>query len=107
LKKYAPEPCKKLVGWLRRMLSPSYHNPTLDASLASREHFFKAPPFTEELVQAIRLVTSQYRHTVTERSRQRWETEQNASCWGEFDALGPLLRGIPKPARVLEIGPGM
>jgi hypothetical protein len=33
--------------------------------------------------------------------------DQNASCWAEYGALSSILQTIPKPQKVLEIGPGL
>lgn len=96
-----------LYHFLHRQLRPNYYRPGLDSDLTLREHLVKAPPFTDEFVRAIRLVCSHYRLTATEQSRSLWEAEQNGTCWGEFEVLEPVLRSIPKPRNVLEIGPGM
>ncbi|MHC4972633.1 MAG: hypothetical protein ACYTG3_09905 [Planctomycetota bacterium] len=81
--------------------------PPLSEKLAAAERVFRAPPFTEELVAALRLIAPQFDFTTDEKSRAFWETEQNGDCWGEYAALAPLFRAMPRPARVLEIGPGM
>jgi hypothetical protein len=36
-----------------------------------------------------------------------WEVEQNGACWTEYEALRDTLSALPKPMRVLEIGPGL
>jgi hypothetical protein len=81
--------------------------PQLDEQLATRERVFRAPPFTEEMVAAIKLVTPHFELTTSEKSRAFWEADQNGSCWGEFDALAPVVRSIPRPGKILEIGPGL
>lgn len=81
--------------------------PELSASLVARPRVFRAPPFTEELVAAIRLISPHLPLACDENSRLAWETAQNANCWGEIDALAPILAARPRPARVLEIGPGL
>lgn len=68
---------------------------------------FKAPSFTEELVQAIKLISPQFGLSIDERSRLFWEEDQNGACWGEYKALAPLFKAMPKPKKVLEIGPGL
>ena len=81
--------------------------PALDPELANREQVFRAPPFTPEIVAAIRLIAPQFAFRSDEASRRYWETDQNGACWGEYEALGPILEKLPAPAKVLEIGPGM
>ncbi|MDP1580397.1 MAG: hypothetical protein Q8M02_08970, partial [Candidatus Didemnitutus sp.] len=39
--------------------------------------------------------------------RRFWERDQNNSCWLEATILDPLLRSMPAPQRILEIGPGL
>jgi len=75
--------------------------------IRTKEIVFKLPPLTEELVKAIRLLNPDIKLKVDEESRRFWELDQNASCWAEFEALSPILKRIPKPAKVLEIGPGL
>ncbi len=72
-----------------------------------RERYFRSPPMTPELVAAISRLSPQFHLAPGESSRDFWELTQNGSCWGEFDATASLLRGIPKPARVLDIGCGL
>ena len=79
----------------------------LNAKLAKRERVFHAPPFTQELVAAIKLVTPHFELTTSEKCRAFWEADQNGSCWGEYDALAPVFRSMPRPAKILEIGPGL
>jgi hypothetical protein len=62
---------------------------------------------TEELVRAIKLIAPQFDLSPGEESRRFWELDQNGACWGEYEALEPVLKNIPQPARVLEIGPGL
>jgi len=81
--------------------------PQLDKQLARRERVFRAPPFTQDLVAAIKLVTPHFELTTSEKSRAFWEADQNGSCWGEYDALAPLFHAMPHPAKILEIGPGL
>ena len=79
----------------------------LRASLTQKERVFRAPPLTPELCAAIKLISPQFDLTPDEASRRFWEADQNGSCWGEYEVLGPLLEALPKPAKVLEIGPGL
>ena len=41
------------------------------------------------------------------RYHDAWEKDQNANCWREFRVLRPVLDTLPKPPRILEIGPGL
>jgi hypothetical protein len=75
--------------------------------MATKEIVFRAPPLTEELVNAIKLITPDSKLQVDEKSRRLWEMDQNASCWAEYGALSSILQLIPKPQKVLEIGPGL
>lgn len=79
----------------------------LDPRLAAMEHVFLAPPLTAKLAAAIRLISPQFPVRPTESDRIFWETDQNGACWGEYEALAPLFRDLPPPAKVLEIGPGL
>jgi len=81
--------------------------PRLCRRLAARDHVFRAPPLTQELVAAIRLISPHCQLDPTEQSRQTWEADQNGACWGEFDALEPVLSRHAPFRRVLEIGPGL
>jgi hypothetical protein len=78
----------------------------LDARAASAEQLFLAPPFTEEVVAAIRLISTRLPLKADEASRQLWQNESNAASEAEYDALLPLLQQADPPKRVLEIGPG-
>ncbi|MHC4548705.1 MAG: hypothetical protein ACYTEZ_07990 [Planctomycetota bacterium] len=81
--------------------------PRLDETLAASERVFRAPPFTKELVAALKLIAPQFDFTTDEKSRLFWETEQNGDCWGEYNALAPLFGAMARPSRILEIGPGL
>jgi hypothetical protein len=81
--------------------------PQLDEELAEAQRVFRAPLFTKELVEALGLIAPQFDFATDEKSRAFWEAEQNGDCWGEYNALAPLFQAMPRPARVLEIGPGM
>ena len=78
----------------------------LDDRTASEEQLFLAPPFTEEVVSAIRLISTRLSLKADEASRLLWQRESNAACAAEYEALRPLLAHVDPPQRVLEIGPG-
>jgi hypothetical protein len=78
----------------------------LDPRAASAEQLFIAPPFSEEIVSAIRLISTRLPLKADEASRLLWQSESNAASEAEYDALLPLLEQVEKPRRVLEIGPG-
>ena len=73
----------------------------------ARERHFRSPPMTTEMVAAIARLSPQFHLQPGESSRSFWELTQNGSCWGEFDAVEPVLRGMPPPARALDIGCGL
>ncbi len=78
----------------------------LDPRAASAEQLFLAPPFTEEVVAAIRLISTRLPLKADEASRLLWQSESNAASEAEYEALLPLFAEVEKPKRVLEIGPG-
>lgn len=78
----------------------------LDPRAAAAEQLFLAPPFTEEVVAAIRLISTRLPLKADEASRLLWQNESNAASEAEYEALRPLFEQIDKPRRVLEIGPG-
>jgi hypothetical protein len=78
----------------------------LDPKASSAEQLFLAPPFTEEVVAAIRLISTRLPLKADEASRLLWQRESNAASEAEYDALAPLFAAVDKPKRVLEIGPG-
>lgn len=82
--------------------------PPLTEELRTQEKVFLAPPFTEELVKAIKLISPQFNLTESESSRAYWEADQNGACWGEYEALQSVLERIDTSAgKILEIGPGL
>lgn len=95
-----------LVRRIRHVVTPK-GAPELDTRLAKMERVFHAPPLTPELVAAIKLISPQCDFPPTEKYRAIWEADQNGACWGEYEAMAPLFRSMPKPTRILEIGPGM
>lgn len=78
----------------------------LDAKASAAEQLFLAPPFTEEVVEAIRLISTRLSLRADEESRTLWQRESNAAAEAEYEALLPLFEKVDKPKRVLEIGPG-
>ena len=81
--------------------------PPLNEELIRLEQVFQAPPLTPDLISAIRLISPQFNLTTSKKSRRFWEADQNGSCWGEYNALAPLFDSMPRPAKILEIGPGL
>jgi len=78
----------------------------LDPSAASAEQLFLAPPFSQDVVAAIRLISTRLPLKADETSRLLWQNESNAASAAEYEALRPLFNKIENPGRVLEIGPG-
>ena len=78
----------------------------LDARATTGEQLFLAPPFTPEVMAAIRLISTRLPLRADEASRLLWQQEGNAASAAEFDALEPLFAALPAPRKVLEIGPG-
>lgn len=71
------------------------------------EKVFRSPPMTPDLSRAISLISPQFEFRPNEADRAFWEADQNGSCWAEYEALRDTFAEMPKPMRVLEIGPGM
>jgi len=93
-------------------LSAAAYLSAVDPQLAETERIFCAPPLTPELSAAITLIAPHFAFTATEESadeeyRKIWEADQNGACWREFETLAPLFRVLPRPKKILEIGPGM
>src|ERR1700685_4108318 len=78
----------------------------LDPRALAAEQLFLAPPFTEEVVAAIRLISTRLPLKDDEHSSLLGQKESNAASEAEYEALLPLLQQIDAPKRVLEIGPG-
>jgi hypothetical protein len=70
------------------------------------EHVFLAPPFTPEVAASVSLISTRLPFRANESSRLLCEKEANGMSEREFEALAPLFTRMPKPRRVLEIGPG-
>lgn len=81
--------------------------PRLNPELANLERVFRSPPMTQELARAIHLIAPHLDLQADEVSRGFWESEQNGSCWAEYNCLEDTLSGLSKPTRILEIGPGL
>jgi hypothetical protein len=96
-------------GAVRRIKRVVYgpEQPVLDPRLAGMERVFQSPPMTRELVRAIRLISPHCDFRPNETSRRIWEPDQNGACWAEYEVLRDALSALPKPMRVLEIGPGL
>ncbi|MCL2660019.1 MAG: hypothetical protein FWD64_05820 [Acidobacteriaceae bacterium] len=75
--------------------------------LADAEQLFLAPPFTEDVVGAVSLISTRLPLKADEASRLLWQRESNAASSSEYEALRPLFEQMPKPQRILEIGPGL
>lgn len=76
-----------------------------EKSAAQAEQLFLAPPFTKDVVKAIRAIATRLPIAADEASRLLCQQESNAACQSEYAALRPVFQGI-KPRRILEIGPG-
>ena len=97
-----------LVKRLKRVFGGRPAIPEAAAPWADHERVFRAPPLTEELLSAIKLIAPNCRdYRPTEKYRALWEQYQNAASWAEYQALKPILDRLPKPRKILEIGPGM
>lgn len=68
---------------------------------------FLAPPFTEDMVKAVRLISTRLALGADERSRLLWQKECNDASLMEYNALQPLFAHLPKPKKILEVGPGL
>lgn len=79
----------------------------LSPRLAGLDRVFQSPPMTWDLVRAIRLISPHCDFQPSEASRLIWESDQNGTCWIEYESLRDTFSALPKPMRVLEIGPGL
>ena len=68
---------------------------------------YRVPPFTEELVKAVRLISTRLALKADEPSRRMFQMESNDAVMVEYEALQPLFAALPKINKVLEIGPGL
>jgi hypothetical protein len=92
------------LGWLK---IGKTSEKAFDQRLASLEPVFQAPPLTPELVEAIHLISTNLHISTDQASRTVWQKEQNGTSWSEYEALQPLFAKMQKPAKILEIGPGL
>ncbi|MEM7355113.1 MAG: hypothetical protein AAF657_30165 [Acidobacteriota bacterium] len=97
----------RLATSARKKLHLGHALGELEPYLAQKDLVFQAPLLSPELVAAIKLISPQFHLSTDERSRRFWELNQNGLCWGEFEALAPVLEARPTPQKVLDIGPGM
>jgi hypothetical protein len=77
-----------------------------DEDVEQGEQVFLAPQLTPEIAAAVGLITTRLQLGADERSRLLCQLEANAMSAREYEALAPLFSQMPKPQRVLEIGPG-
>jgi hypothetical protein len=95
-------------GAVRRIKRMAYRpRPSLNPRLTNVERVFRSPALTRQSVKAIRLIAPHLDLWPNEEGRNYWEMEQNGSCWAEYRFLKETLAALPKPLRVLEIGPGL
>jgi hypothetical protein len=71
------------------------------------EQLYLAPEFSEDVVQAVRLISTCLHLTANQKSRLLWQAESNAASLVEYQALLPLFSKIQKPRKILEVGPGL
>jgi len=79
----------------------------LEQDVERAEQLFLAPPFTSEVAAAVRPIATHLPIRADERSRQLLQVTANAMSEREYAGLAPLFNAMPKPRRVLEIGPGL
>jgi hypothetical protein len=80
--------------------------PPLNEELTKLELVYHVPPLRREFASAINLISPQYKMVTNEKCCAFWEAESNGSCWGEYEALAPVFQSMPKPRKILELGPG-
>ena len=78
----------------------------LDPRAASAEQLFLAPPFTEDVVAAIRLISTRLPLRADEASRLLWQRKVMPPRKRSTRRCCRCLAEVEKPKRVLEIGPG-
>ena len=78
----------------------------LDSDVQQVEQLFLAPPFTAEIAAAVGRIATRLPFRADERSRLLCQMEANGMGEREYGALARLFGAMPKPQRVLEIGPG-
>jgi hypothetical protein len=95
-----------MPSFLKTSLNRLRGGAIFDKSVEEAEQLFHAPPFTKEIADALQLISTHLSLKANENSRRLLETEANAGSQNEYDALEPVFGQLPKPRRVLEIGPG-
>ncbi len=78
----------------------------LDPAVEQMEQVFQMPEFTPAVVASVSLINPQWSLRADEPSRSLVQKEANAMSQREYEALSPLFAQVPKPQRVLEVGPG-
>ena len=97
-----------LIRSLKRVIRGNRPSlPEVDPRLARLERFYRCPPLTDDLTAAVRCIAPQCNFPPEEKYREAWEQYQNVCCWSEFEVLEPLFNSLPRPRRILEIGPGL
>ena len=76
------------------------------AGADAKDHLFHAPPFDQKMAAAAQLISTRLSIRPDEASRILWQSEANDAAMVEYTVLQPLLSRLPKPRKVLEIGPG-
>jgi len=87
---------------LNRLLGARIFDPAVE----QMEQVFLMPEFTPAVVASVSLINPQLSLRPNERSRLLVQQEANAMSQSEYEALAPLFARMPKPCRVLEVGPG-
>ena len=93
--------------WLKTSLNRLRGGRMLDPSVERAERLFLLPPFTPEVAAAAGLISPRLSLGADERSRLFCQLEANGMSEREYEALAPLFQELPRPQRVLEIGPGL
>ncbi len=76
-------------------------------SAAQSHPLYLAPPFTGDVVKAVRLIATHLALKADERSRLLWQKDSNDVSLAEYETLQPLLSKMERPKKILEIGPGL
>ena len=95
-----------MPSFLKTSLNRLRGGAMFDSSVEQAEQLFHAPPFTPQIANSLQLISTRLLLKPDEASRHLLEKEANAASQNEYDALAPVFRQMPKPQRVLEIGPG-
>jgi hypothetical protein len=93
---------------LRRRIRRVWRQPLAGLVGREPETIVRVPPIDAPFLAALKLIAPQYGSLgPDEPSRLFWERDQNSSCWAEDAALAPVFAAMPRPSRILEIGPGL